>query len=513
MVPSMPATETTKPEEDFLPDSTWREFADELIADKHANEVRVAEALDKDFDAVLAEGRKSKERIAAAALTDDEKRLVDAKRRNRPDIAAQVFGLRNTIDLRKHAPKAANDNSPYPGIVSSADFVSGFVPPDYHLDGVAQAGFIYALTASTGTGKTAVMLALTSSTALGTSLCGREVRKGRVLYLAGENPDDVRMRWLAMAHHQGFDPADMDVHFIPGTFSVPGVIERVSADVERLGGVDLVIVDTSAAYFQGDDENGNTPLGKHARELRQLCALPGRPAVVVACHPTKNADPANLQPRGGGAFIAEVDGNLTLTKADARVKLHWQVKHRGADFTPLYFALETVTAPMLVDSKGRSVPTVMAVGMADWVPAPVSATKAEPWQSALDVLTAAGSMTEHEWCAAYIESEPVGNADSVARKWRRHRVKLIDLGKVVLNGDQYSLADTGHGHSGHVRGDVRGNIEDAQNLPADIADTGHGHSIPMECPGVRMSGDAGPKENQTSTKSAESAAMENGDLQ
>ncbi|KRE05979.1 hypothetical protein ASE63_06675 [Bosea sp. Root381] len=369
-------------------------------------------------------------------------------------LAAEM-GLKSPLPLRLAAPKPANDNSPYPGIVSSADFVKGFVPPDYHLDGVAQAGFIYALTASTGTGKTAVMLALTSSTALGTALCGQDVRKGRVLYLAGENPDDVRMRWLAMAHHQGFDPADMDVHFIPGTFSVPGVIERVSADVERLGGVDLVIVDTSAAYFQGDDENGNTPLGKHARELRQLCALPGRPAVVVACHPTKNADPANLQPRGGGAFIAEVDGNLTLTKADSRVKLHWQVKHRGADFAPLYFALDTVTAPTLVDSKGRLVPTVMAVGMADWKPQPGKATKSESWESALAILTAAGSMSEHEWCAAYIASEPEGNADSVARKFRRHRAKLLDLEKVVVDGDLFRLPDTTPDTSGHVQTGVQ----------------------------------------------------------
>lgn len=457
----MANSDTAQPEDDFLPspyqpgmpnpdDSLTDEEHD--LADRIADEERAVEMLESGVYEALSEGRKSRARVASAKL---RRRAADAVVNGDLGAVASIMGLKSPLAIRQAAPKAVNDNSPYPGIVSSGDFVSGFVPPDYHLDGVAQAGFIYALTASTGTGKTAVMLALTSSTALGTSLCGRDVRKGRVLYLAGENPDDVRMRWLAMAHHQGFDPAEMDVHFIPGTFSVPGVIERVSADVERLGGVDLVIVDTSAAYFQGDDENGNTPLGKHARELRQLCALPGRPAVVVACHPTKNADPANLQPRGGGAFIAEMDGNLTLTKADSRVKLHWQVKHRGADFSPLFFALETVTAPMLVDSKGRPVPTVMAVGMADWVPAPAAKAKAEPWQSALDLLAAAGPLSDHEWCAAYLEAEPEGNADSIARKFRRHRAKLVDMGKVVLDGDLFRIPDTDTDTSGHVRADVR----------------------------------------------------------
>jgi hypothetical protein len=162
-----------------------------------------------------------------------------------------------------------------------------------------------------------------------------------------------------MAHHLDFDPNCVDVHFIAGTFSVAEMFERIRADVEKIGGADMIVVDTSAAYFHGDDENSNTQLGGHARTLRKLTELPGKPAVYAACHPVKNADPSNLLPRGGGAFIAEVDGNLTLNKGDT-VKMHWQGKHRGPDFEPIHFELKTVTAPSLVDSKGRPVPTVMA---------------------------------------------------------------------------------------------------------------------------------------------------------
>jgi hypothetical protein len=52
-------------------------------------------------------------------------------------------------------------------IVSSADFVSGFVPPDYLIDGLVQRRFCYSLTAPTGSGKTAIALLLSASTALG----------------------------------------------------------------------------------------------------------------------------------------------------------------------------------------------------------------------------------------------------------------------------------------------------------------------------------------------------------
>lgn len=269
-------------------------------------------------------------------------------------------------------PVADNDNkktdgkpSAYTGIVSSGELVRGFSPPDYHIDGVIQARFFYSLTGMTGTGKTSVLLLMAASTALSLVMGSREVRKGRVLYFAGENPTDVTMRWIAMAHEMDFDPDEIDVHFICGTMSIPEMFERIRTDVETLGGVEMIVVDTSAAYFFGADENSNVDAGRHARDLRKLTELPGQPVVLVACHPVKNAGPDNLLPRGGGAFIAEVDGNLTLAKAGGLVRMHWQGKHRGPDFEPITFELNTVTAPALVDSKGRPVPTVMARSLDD----------------------------------------------------------------------------------------------------------------------------------------------------
>ena len=296
-------------------------------------------------------------------------------------------------------PKPANDNwtAPrWPGIISSGDMVRGFVPPDYHVDGIIQAGFLYSVTASTGSGKTAILLLLAALTGLGENLGDREVRKGRVIYFAGENPDDVTMRWIAMAHHMGFDPEAIDVHFVPGTFGIPALLSRIETDVEALGGADLVVVDTSAAYFQGQDENANVELGRHARDLRRLTELPGAPCVLVACHPTKNAGPDNLLPRGGGAFLAEVDGNLSCVKRDdSTVVLHHQGKHRGPDFKPVPFELRTVTAPGLRDTRGRDVPTVLAAALSDGEAAGRSAeARSDVDEVLLQVERGAGSIAD-----------------------------------------------------------------------------------------------------------------------
>jgi hypothetical protein len=88
--------------------------------------------------------------------------------------------------------------------------------------------------------------------------------------------------------------------------------------------------------------------------------MPGKPCIITACHPVKNATDDNLIPRGGGAFLNEVDGNLTACATEGSVEVHTQGKFRGPDFAPLSFLLKTVTHERLKDSKGRLIPTVVA---------------------------------------------------------------------------------------------------------------------------------------------------------
>jgi AAA domain len=253
-------------------------------------------------------------------------------------------------------------------ILSKREFIDGFVPPDYLLDGILQRRFIYSLTAQTGHGKTA--LALLIAGMVGGSdpkaALGRHTaEKGQVVYFAGENPVDLQMRVIGEEALCNDDNAR--IWFIPGTFSIEAMKAKIETEIKSLGGVDLVIVDTSAAYFNGKDELSNTEMGAHARLLRTLTTLEGGPCVLVLCHPVKHVtEPSQLLPRGGGAFLAEVDGNLTLWKHDGvMLDLHHTDKLRGPGFEPISLRLETVTTTRLMDQKGRLIPTVRAAWMSD----------------------------------------------------------------------------------------------------------------------------------------------------
>lgn len=233
------------------------------------------------------------------------------------------------------------------------------------FDGILQRRFCYALTAKTGAGKTAILLLLAAHVPLNRPIGERTVEQGRVLFLSGENPDDVRMRWIAMAQQLDFDIDSIDVHFIDHRLKISESMDNIRTEVETMGGVALVIVDTSTAYFEGDDENNNKQAADHASMLRGLTELPGGPCVLIACHPTKNAADDNLLPRGGGAFLNEIDGNLTAKRTENAVEVHWQGKFRGPEFTPMQFHLRGVTHELLKDSKGRLMPTVIAAHLSD----------------------------------------------------------------------------------------------------------------------------------------------------
>jgi hypothetical protein len=255
----------------------------------------------------------------------------------------------------------SNGQTSFTLIKTSAEFVRDFVPPDYVLVGILQRRFLYSMTGRTGSGKTSKTLLLTASAALGIPFGGHLTKKTRVLYAAAENPTDVRMRWIALAAEMNFDTDTIEVYFTDQRFSLSTMLDTLRAEAEKYGGnFGLVIVDTSPAFFEGDDENSRQQMRNHAMLLRLLIdVIPGGPCVVANCHPPKNVTDDNLCPAGGGTFLNEIDGNLTSAKNDAITEMHWQGKFRGPEFAPISFKLKTVTHPDIKDSDGRLLPTVL----------------------------------------------------------------------------------------------------------------------------------------------------------
>jgi hypothetical protein len=333
-------------------------------------------------------------------------------------------------------------------IKSSKQFVAAFVPPDYLIDGLLQERFLYSLTGATGAGKTSITLRLAASIALGIPFADRETKKRRVLYLAAENPDDVRMRWIALSQHMDFDIDSIEVFFIEGVFKISQMADPLKKEAIRIGGeFGLVIVDTGPVFYEGDDENNRTQQGSHAQLLRDLITIvPGNPTVMVNCHPVKSATSENLVPAGGGNFLNQVDGNFTAAKDESTTELHWQGKFRGVDFAPLFFQLKTVTHERLKDSKGGLIPTVISTWLTETAKEEIDQTIDKDRERALAILAADPKIslsdlaTKMGW-KPYHNGKPNRSMATrcikalIARKWIDTARHITAAGKRVLNGD------------------------------------------------------------------------------
>ena len=247
------------------------------------------------------------------------------------------------------------------GFVTAAEFCRAYEPISYAIEPFVRSGSLYTVTAKTGSGKTGLLVssALAVVTGNGEAILGREVTKGRVAYISPENPDDLRMRIKVSAFLLKLDLEEvangfqiLDKRMPPEELQVR--LAALSADGP--GPFTLIMVDTLAAFFDGDNINDPVQGGSFMRRLRPLTLLPGRPSVLVAAHPTKNASDDNLVPYGAGAILNEVDGNLTLRREGEITNLHWQGKLRGIEFAPALFKFEIASCPTVLDAKGREVP-------------------------------------------------------------------------------------------------------------------------------------------------------------
>ncbi|MDX7953394.1 AAA family ATPase [Lichenihabitans sp. Uapishka_5] len=280
---------------------------------------------------------------------------------------AKVVSAQEQASATQAAPqdgKKADDLVRVP-FKTVAKFVGEYEPLSYVIEPTVRTGSLYSLTAKTGAGKTAWMIAAALAVATGRKdILNLEVERGRVAYCCFENPDDIRMRLAISAFLLNVDLREIGDSIMVLDMRVkPEAVLAELRDMTSAYPFSLVFVDTLAAFFDGDDINNAVQGGEFIRRMRPMTQLPGKPAVVVAAHPVKNASEDQIVPYGSGAILNEVDGNLTLWRKPegGTVRFHWQGKLRGLEFEPAEFRFEVSGCPGILDAKGRQVqiPTML----------------------------------------------------------------------------------------------------------------------------------------------------------
>ncbi|MBX9901625.1 MAG: AAA family ATPase [Burkholderiaceae bacterium] len=335
-------------------------------------------------------------------------------------------------------------------IVSLSGFVSECAAPFYIWHRVLQVRNVYALTAAWGGGKTALMILIALFAATGRELSGRGMIRVKVLFLCGENPDDVKLRTLAAAEKLDIDLSELDgqIYFTRRPFAIDDSVALTAFLTEAAdhGPFGLAFVDTGPAHSGCDDENDNKQMHALAMALRELLEPLGGPALVVAMHPTKSATKETMQPRGGGAFSGSIDGELCVWNSNGVIEFYHRTKFRGAGFEPMFFRLEKHTFPELLDNFGEAAISVVAVPT-EGKPSSKKGLKGAN-QVALNALDACwedgelskcGTVHEDAWRnRCYVMGISNGEQSAKAMAFRRCRDALLEMGLVNCSGDYYS---------------------------------------------------------------------------
>lgn len=278
------------------------------------------------------------------------------------------FGDDRTRALRELLPRTRQEPADEPDDklrpIGFRSFVRALEPPTYAVDGLLIRGYCYAFTGQSGHGKTTIAMHLAAVKSVGEPFAGRETTAERVLYIAGENPDDVRMRALAQAGALRLSPDTLESRllFLDRSFTLAERHAELMSVIED-GGFGMVILDTDQALASEADEKDNRERIEHAKRVRLLTKSRPRPTVIDLCHPPVNAGRNALRPRGGSSFLAEIDGNagVWLDDGDTRAELFRTPKFRGPMFDPLVFEIKVIELPELADHKGRPMTTAIAM--------------------------------------------------------------------------------------------------------------------------------------------------------
>lgn len=174
---------------DLKSDVAPLEFSDETPEQKA---VIFADYMSRNL-AILRDERDALERDAEAVapLTPNDTAFLKAKKDNRLDVIAKMLGLASTMDLRRAAPKAANDNKPKASFTrtsTAALMAQSFSPikwiiPDYVPEGLVL------LAGKQKLGKTWMALDWGAAVASGGRTMGITCEQGDVLYIDMENGD------------------------------------------------------------------------------------------------------------------------------------------------------------------------------------------------------------------------------------------------------------------------------------------------------------------------------------
>lgn len=222
-------------------------------------------------------------------------------------------------------PSSDDAEGPRRPVLASFNHWRNLPPPEYIVEGWVEDLALSAIIGPSGVGKSAVVLDMACSIAMGVKWQGKATKRSKVLYIAGEGGTGAAQRIKAWEAEHGQDVGE-DLFLITEAVLIgsrdQGLWEWLAEEV-RANDIRLVIFDTLARMSLGLEENSASDMGNAVARFDRLRRTANTGVMVI--HHTARGQSHG---RGSTAILGALDSEVLVSppeddedeEADAPIK-------------------------------------------------------------------------------------------------------------------------------------------------------------------------------------------------
>lgn len=220
---------------------------------------------------------------------------------------------------KSKAPKAVNS-----AFVPAADFAAA-QSIEWHIKHIIQKKGLVIVYGDPGSSKSFFVLDMVAHIARGIPWRGNRVKQSKVAYIAAEGVSGFGNRLAAYAKHHAIELTDLPILVRGGAMDLKNEFLEISAQVNAIGNVGVVVIDTLAAVTAGANENTSEDMGAAIDAAQRIIENTG--ATVILIHHTNKMGDI----RGWSGVGAAVDNKIRIERKDDLRTAHIEKQKEGRD--------------------------------------------------------------------------------------------------------------------------------------------------------------------------------------
>lgn len=321
--------------------------------------------------------------------------------------------------------------------------------PDYLIDGLIEKDSTITIFGDPACGKSFLSLDISMCVSTGTPFHGREVKRGPVVYLAGEGHSGLVRRVQAWCRQNGVDKDRADLFLsnkapqLLNRSSMEELSAAVSEAIKEAGTPSMVFVDTVARAFGGGDENSTKDMSAFISALDAIRARFG--CTIVLVHHSGHGD--KQRARGSMAMRGAVDAEYRVEKKGKTITVE---NHKMKDGPPppiLQFQLDEIVLGSARNGKPITSAVLRETAHFDENrPKKLTANQQLGSDTYEETVRQHGTLRDDRsfagihidaWREEFYRKHTGDNSDTKRTAFRRARDELVKLGRLRVDNDIY----------------------------------------------------------------------------